>query len=109
MVKKKVNKSEEIRKYVKGHPGASAKGVVEALKKKGITVTAAMVATVKSKSGLSKKRIPTTTRKRTLVASAQPLSADLLCAAKILSLKAGSTDKAIEALRTIQKIESISV
>ena len=44
MAKRKINKSQEIRDYVSSNRTASAKEVVDALKKKGVKVSAPMVA-----------------------------------------------------------------
>ena len=112
--KKKFNKSEEIRTYAKANPGASAKEIVAALKKKGIDVSAPTVATVKSKAGLTKKRKGKSTRTKSVKSStrssrsASPMSVELLCAAKSLAVKAGSMESAIAALRALEKIESVS-
>ena len=109
--KKKVNKSEEIRKYATNNPSSSAKEVVAALKKKGIIVSAPTVATVKSKAGIKKqKRKSTNSKTRTARTSqpASPVSVELLCAAKKLAVQAGSMESAIAALRAVEKIDSVS-
>jgi hypothetical protein len=46
----KVNKSEAIRDYLKGHKGAMPKVVVAALKEQGIDVSPNMVSIIKAKS-----------------------------------------------------------
>lgn len=107
--KKKINKSEEIRKYATSNPEASAKEIVEALKKKGISVSAPTVATVKSKAGLTKRKrksskLKTIRTKR----SSHSMSVELLCAAKKLAVQAGSMESAIAALQAVEKIDSVS-
>lgn len=97
--KPKVNKSQAIRDYVVANPGSSAKDVVAALAKKKIQVTASMVASIKWKAGLSKKR-GTSTR------SGEIDVATLIEAKKLVS-KAGSVDRAIESLRVLQKLEAM--
>ena len=97
MAKRKVNKSQAIRDYVTANPEASAKAVVAALAKQNIKVSGPTVATVKSKSGLSKSRKGP--RASGLV------SVDTLVAAKRLSAIAGSTEAAIAAVKTIGELE----
>ena len=114
MAKRKINKSQEIRDFVKSHPQSSAKEVVAALKSKGVAVTAQTVATVKSKSGLTRKKLRS---KKSKSPSRQPqpskvnrrdLNLDLLIAAKKFSLEVGSADKAIAAIQAYKKLESVS-
>jgi hypothetical protein len=47
--KQKVNKTEAVREYLKAHRGAKASEIVEALGKKGIKLTVAHAANIKSK------------------------------------------------------------
>lgn len=53
-MKTKVNKSEKIRDYIDSHPSAGPKDVAEALKAKGIKVTAGHVSVIKHKLGSKK-------------------------------------------------------
>lgn len=53
---KGMNKSEAIREYLKANPKAKAKDVVEALKGKGVNVTANLVYFLKGKSSAKKLR-----------------------------------------------------
>ena len=46
--KEKVNKSQAVREYLKAHPGAMSKEIAAALVKKGIKITPAHVATIKT-------------------------------------------------------------
>ncbi len=109
MSKKKINKSQEIRDYVTANPESSAKEVVAALAKKKIGVTAATVATVKFKAGLSKKRGGTKAKRRGRPPSngRSSLDLDALLAAKKFAAKAGSLDQAIESLKVLQKLEAV--
>jgi arginine repressor len=54
MAKRKINKSEAIREFVRANGHVPTKEVVRALKAKGISVNAAMVSNVKSKAGLTR-------------------------------------------------------
>jgi hypothetical protein len=48
--KQKVNKSQAVREYLQAHPGAKSKEIAAALVKKGIKITPAHVATIKTKA-----------------------------------------------------------
>lgn len=102
--KTKVNKSQAIRDYVVANPGSSAKDVVAALAKKKIQVTASMVASIKWKAGLSKKR---GSSKGAGKRGGDHIDVATLLEAKKLVSKAGSVDRAIESLRVLQKLESL--
>ena len=52
-----INKSQAIRDFYKSNKKAKAKQVVEALAKKGITVSANLVTTVKSKHNTRRKAV----------------------------------------------------
>jgi hypothetical protein len=52
----KVNKSEEIRDYIRANPKAKNKMVVDALAEKGVKVTPAFVYIIKSKMNKTAKR-----------------------------------------------------
>lgn len=111
MARTKVNKSQAIRDYVMANPSASAKQVVEALGKKKIEVSPATVATVKSKAGLTKQRKSGSQKvdgRRRSINGSQEISVDTLIEAKKLCAAAGSMEKAVEALRVISKIDSVS-
>lgn len=114
MAKRKVNKSQEIRDYFKENPTASAKEVVKAMAKKRIDVSLATVANVKSKSGLTKKRRGRPGRpsgkktvRRNGKVSASSDSFAILIEAKKLRTLAGSTQGAIDAIRTLDRLESM--
>ena len=101
-----------IRVYARANPDASAKDIVAYLGKKNIVVSEQTVATVKSKAGLTRKK--RRKGKRNLQSSETHLVADgfaiqTLVAAKQLLSNAGSSERAIEAVRLIQKLESIGV
>jgi arginine repressor len=110
--KSKVNKSQAIRDYVSAHRSASAKEVVASLAKKNVSVTAAMVANVKSKAGLTKQRRGRkTSSKKKGTSRAEKvggLSVEMLIEAKRLIKKAGSASKAVQAIRAIEKLESVT-
>lgn len=108
MAKKKVNKSQAIRDYVTANPSASAKAVVAALARKRIKVTPATVATVKSKAGLTKSRRKTSKARRVVKSGAESQFIDILIEAKKFHAKAGSTEAALEAIRAIDRLDSIS-
>lgn len=100
--KAKVNKSQAIRDYVVANPGSSAKDVVAALAKKKIQVTPSMVASIKWKAGLSKKR---GTGKGT--GKGGDIDVATLIEAKKLVSQAGSVDRAIESLKVLQQLEAL--
>ncbi len=112
MAKRKVNKSQEIRDYVIANPTAKLKDVVAAMKKKNLIVSIATVANVKSKAGLTRRRKkskgkvgrPSTVK----VARTNDVTLDALVDAKRLVAKAGSTQRAIEMIRAIEKLDSIA-
>lgn len=106
--KRKVNKSQEIRDYFGKNPSASAKQVVEALGKRKVKVSTAMVANVKSKSGLSKPRKGRKRITRGRPAASNGSAFDILVEAKKFRTRAGSTEAAIAALKTIDRLDSIA-
>jgi len=112
MAKRKVNKSQEIRDFVGEHPTASARDVVDALKKRGIKVSAPMVANVKSKAGLTRSkrgRPPGSGASRNgKTASNAGLALDALIEAKRFVAKVGSTQNAVDAIRALEKLDSIA-
>lgn len=113
--KAKVNKSQAIREYFGENPGASAKDVAEGLRKKKIDVSLAMIANVKSKAGLTKKRKRRGTRKPISTRAARAshgkanghVSVDALVDAKKLISKTGSAESAIALIRAIEKLSSV--
>ena len=113
MAKRKINKSQAIRDFVKANRKASAKDVVDALKKRGIQVSAPMVANVKSKSGLTRSRRgrPSSNgvaskSKRSVAGS--DVALDTLIEAKRFVAKVGSAQKAVEVIRVLEKLDSIA-
>ncbi len=111
MAKRKVNKSQEIRDYVKANREASAKDVVEALKRKGIKVSAPMVANVKSKAGLTRSRRgrpPGSGASKIGRGSASDIALDTLIEAKRFVAKVGSAQKAVDLIRALEKLDSIA-
>ena len=115
MAKRKVNKSQEIRDYVSANRTASANDVVDALKQKNIKVTAAMVANVKSKAGLTRGRRGRPRKGTTGVvarvgrpAKVANVALDNLIEAKRFVAKVGSTQQAVEVIRALEKLDSIA-
>ncbi len=118
MAKRKVNKSQEIRDYVSANRTASAKDVVDAMKSKGIKVTTAMVANVKSKAGLTRGKrgrprkvagVTGTVRKVGRPAKQTgKIALETLIEAKRFVAKAGSTQQALEVIRALEKLDSIA-
>lgn len=120
MAKRKVNKSQEIRDYATANPDASAKEIVAALKKKKISVSEATVANVRSKAGLTKRgskrrkkatvgtgAAKTTGRRRKAASTGHDIPLQTLIEAKKLSLAAGSVENALEAVKAIDRLESL--
>ena len=119
MAKRKVNKSQEIRDFVSSNRKASAKAVVDAMQKKGIKVTAAMVANVKSKAGLTRGRRG---RPRTAIGGTngsvrrvgrpakqnREVALESLIEAKRFVAKVGSVQQAVEVIRALEKLDSIA-
>lgn len=111
MAKRKVNKSQEIRDYVSANRTASAKDVVDALKKRGIKVSAPMVANVKSKAGLTRNRKGASANGAAKVgraANGTGVALDALIAAKRFVAKVGSTQQAVDVIRALEKLDSVA-
>ncbi|MEM7454952.1 MAG: hypothetical protein AAF456_11435 [Planctomycetota bacterium] len=113
MAKRKVNKSQIIRDYYLKNRTASAKEVVAAMAKKNIKVSEALVANVKSKAGLTKRRgsgkpgRPSSGAGRKAASANGHVSIDILMDAKKLVSAAGSATNAIAAIRAIEKLDSM--
>jgi hypothetical protein len=84
--KQKVNKTEAVREYLKAHRGAKSSEIVEALRKKGIELTAAHAANIKSK--VTKVRRGSKTRAAKPIVEGEPAPA---AAAPENPAKAGTT------------------
>ena len=112
MAKRKVNKSQEIRDYVKANRTASAKEVVDALKQKGIKVSAPMVANVKSKAGLTRSRRGRPPLNGVARVGRPSKNGDIaletLIEAKRFVAKVGSAQKAVDVIRALEKLDSIA-
>lgn len=112
MAKRKVNKSQEIRDFVSANRTASAKDVVDALKKKGIKVSAPMVANVKSKAGLTrgKRGRPPGSGVGSRVGRSKSadVALETLIEAKRFVAKVGSAQKAVDVIRALEKLDSIA-
>ncbi|QEG22396.1 hypothetical protein [Mariniblastus fucicola] len=113
MAKRKVNKSQQIREYVGANRTASAKEVVDALKQKGVKVTAAMVANVKSKAGLTRNRRGRPSSNGTAkvgrpAKTKTDIALDTLIEAKRFVAKVGSAQKAVDVIRALEKLDSIA-
>jgi len=118
MAKRKVNKSQEIRDFVSANRSSSAQDVVDALKSKGIKVTTAMVANVKSKAGLTRGRrgrprktaagLNGTRRVGRPSSPNGDVALETLIEAKRFVAKVGSTQQALEVIRALEKLDSIA-
>lgn len=113
MAKRKINKSQEIRDYVSSNRTASAKEVVDALKKKGVKVSAPMVANVKSKAGLTRSRRGRPSSNGSVGKVGRPkanndIALETLIEAKRFVAKVGSTQKAVDVIRALEKLDSIA-
>ena len=109
MAKRKVNKSAEIRSYLKGNPTAKPKQVSVALKKRGIDASPAYISalrsTDKARNGHqrptpSRRLVSTRSASQSALAQAMPS----LMHAKRLVDQLGSIDKAREALDALAKL-----
>jgi hypothetical protein len=107
MAKRKINKSEAIRMYLKDHPDAGPKQVGNALKKKRITVQPALVSNVKAnlrrKSGEVKPRLNGPRRGRPSKASL--VNVDDLVLAREFCRRVGGIEAARVALDAIAKLQ----
>ena len=71
--KEKVNKSHEVREYLKAHHQATNSEIAEALTKKGVKISAAYVATIKTNA--KTKRRARKAREKAAAVSATPATA----------------------------------
>lgn len=109
--KRRVNKSEAIRKYLAGNPDATPSEIIPALREKGIKVTPGLVSNVKSTSGPNRRRRKNS-RKKKIVKMRRPgrraateLSAVDLVAVKELADQLGGIN---EARRALDMLETLS-
>lgn len=102
--RKKVNKTQEVTKYLAAHPGAKPGEVVEALKQYNVSPT--YVSNIKSalKGKRSKKRRGGKKRASTKTATAGGNS--VIAAAELISI-CGSAEEALRALKTAEKVASV--
>ena len=100
MAKRKVNKSEEVRKYIAAHPDAGPSDIAKALKK--LKISAAYVSTIKSKmkSGSVKKNAK---RGRPPKSSSQNDMESIIAAAAFIS-HCGDIDTTREALAVAEQV-----
>lgn len=98
--KQKVNKTEAVKEYLKANPKAKNQAVVEAMAKKGITLTANYVATIKTTHNRRRKA----TRK--VVAKGGVGIPEVKAALTFLKLT-GSVAAATKALAVAQEIREI--
>ena len=106
MAKKKAvrgGKSEAVRNYIAAHPDAKPKEIYEALTKKGVKLSLALVNAIKysSKSGSRKK---TARRKKASKKSSGSISLTELIAAKELVESMGGTERVREALSVLDQL-----
>ena len=95
-----INKSQAIRDFYKSNKKAKAKQVVEALAKKGITVSANLVTTVKSKHNTRRKAV------RKVVAKGGVGIPEVKAALALIKVT-GSFKAATQALAVAQEIREI--
>ena len=105
--KKKINKSEAIRKYDKQHSDSTASEVVAALAKKGIKIVPTQVYNVRAKSTKKKPaRKSGRPKGKRQVSSAKVSAPDAsaLEAAASLVKQTGGVEEAREALKALERI-----
>jgi hypothetical protein len=108
--KEKINKSQLVRDYIKGHPAASNKEVSEALAKGGIKLTANHVANIKAKNKKTRRR-----RRKAKAVAAPAVAVPAKRGVGVAELKAALTllkvaeglPAAREALAVAQEIKSM--
>lgn len=105
--RRKVNKSEEVRKYLKQHPDVGPTAVSEALKQ--YKVSPAFVSNIKNKmkNGGQAKKKARPSRRPTANAAAAGASADGIVAAARLIQLCGGVREASVALRTAEKVADV--
>ncbi|WP_254513834.1 hypothetical protein [Anatilimnocola floriformis] len=98
------NKSEMIRAYFTDHKTAKSAEVIEALAKTGTTVSEPLVATIKSKMGLTKKRSGGKAGKKPAAkaAASNGSAAGLIASASEFVRQAGSVAAAIDVLKSLE-------
>jgi hypothetical protein len=105
MAKRKVNRSQAIRNLLSDDPKATPSVIIEALAKKGITVSPALVSAVKyNKAKPANGRRKRRSRRIGASANGQRFDFDKLVAAKALSDRMGGIEKAKEALDMLAKL-----
>jgi hypothetical protein len=98
--KEQVNKTQAVKEYLKANPKAKNQAVVDALAKKGVTISANYVATIKTTH--NKRRQAT----RTVVAKGGVGIPEVKAALAFLKVT-GSVAKATQALAVAQEIREI--
>ena len=100
MAKSEANKSQAIRDYFKANKKAKTREVIDALGKKGLTVTANLVTTVKSKHNKRQRSV------RKVVAKGGVGIPEVKAALAFIKLT-GSVKAATQALAVAQEIREI--
>jgi hypothetical protein len=102
-----VNKSQSVRDFLKDHPKATNKEVVEALSKQGIKLSTNHVANIRSKRALSKGK--RTRRGKAASAMSAKTGVDIfeIKAAFLLLKQCGSHEGAKKALAAALEIQKI--
>jgi arginine repressor len=100
MAKRKVNKTQAVKEYLKAHRKASNQEVAEALTKAGIKITAGHVANIKSK--LKKRR-----RAAKKVVAKRGVGIPEIKAALALLKVTGNVEAASQALAAAQEIKEL--
>lgn len=99
--RKDVNKSQEIRNYLKTHRNAKPKQIIADLGAKGVNVSAALVSSIKYAKNRGKK-VKTIGRKAR--ADRNSITAEDLIQAKGLADQLGGVERAKVALDTLKKL-----
>jgi len=100
MAKRKVNKTQAVKEYLKAHPKAKIPEVAEALTKAGIKITAKHVATIKTKMKKTRRAV------KKVVAKTGVGIPEIKAALALLKV-AGSIAAANQALAAAQEIKEL--
>ncbi len=98
--KRKVNKSQMVRDYMKAHPAATSSEIAEALTKQGTKISSGHVANIKSKSKQRRRAVKTVRAKR-------GVSVPEIKAALALIKASGSASAAKEAVSAAEEIRAM--
>jgi len=100
MAKKKVNKTQAVREYLKAHPRAKSPEIAEALTKEGIKITVGHVSNIKSKIKRRRRAVKKVVEKR-------GVGIPEIKAALALLKACGTASAAKEALAAAEEIKAM--